>query len=209
MAVGFLARYKDPHLRIQTLKVDAGANPSLFPTVLAFELGQTVQINRRDQFGNRPMITLYGYIEQITHTGNDAGMWQTELQVTPLINPPGVLYATYTSLRTTLASNATAGTSTIVINALPDAAINPIRANLAAGNLTQCLLQIGSNTDPASEFNELAIGGVPDLAAGWTTATLTLQSPLTNNYTTGQGVYFDTSDNFDSQAIFDTDYFAY
>lgn len=209
MAIGLLARYKDPHLRIQTIKIDAGANPSLFPTVLAFELGQTAQINRRDEFGVRPTISLYGYIEQITHSADDSGMWQTELQISPLINPPGVLYATYTSLRTTLASNATAGASTIVINALPDAALNPIRANLASGNQTQCLLQIGLNTDPATEFNQVAIGGVPDLAAGWTTATLTLTTPLANNYTAGQGVFFDSSVNFDSQAIFDTDYFAY
>jgi hypothetical protein len=195
----YLSLYKDPHMRVQTLRVDAAVNPALWPLVLAFELGQYVQINRRDQFGVRPTIAMYGFIEQISHAGNDSGKWQVDLQISPAAASP---YATFTALVTTLASPATAGNTTITINALPDAATNPVRSELTGGQF----LHVAGGS--GSEYVVIDTGGVQDQAAGYSTAVLTLTGPLLNSYPSGAEVREGLT-SYDSLAVFDTVQFSF
>lgn len=196
----YLSRYKDPHLRVQALRIDAASNPSLWPSVLAFELGQYIKIIRRDQFGVRPTITMFGFIEQITHTGSDTGAWQVDLQVSPAA---GTAYATFTSLRTTLFSSATGGASTITISALPDAATNPVRSELTDNQ--RLLISGGGNSETAF----IAAGGVQDQNAGYTSAVITLASPLGHNYPSGASVVENIGANYDALAAFDAVQFSY
>lgn len=195
-----LSLYKDPHMRVRSLRIDAAANPALWASVLAFELGQYVQINRRDQAGVRPTITMYGFIEQITHTGDDAGGWLTDLQISLAPTTP---YATFTSLRTTLNATAAAGQPVITINALPDAATNPVRSELTGGQVLT--ISGGGN----SESRVIDTGGVQNQAAGYTTAQITLQSNLSFTYPAGSSVVEATGANWDSLAMFDAVQFCF
>ena len=195
----YLSLYKDAHLRVQSLRIDAASNPALWPSVLAFELGQYVQINRRDQFSARPTIAMYGFIEQINHNGDDRGKWLIDLQISPA---PATRYATFTALVTTLSSPATAGNTTITIAALPDAATNPVRSELTGG---QTLRIVNGGT---SESVTIATGGVQDQAAGYSTAVLTLTGPLANSYPSGATVREGLT-SYDSLAVFDTVQFSF
>ncbi len=154
----YLSRYKDPQMRVSALKVDVASNPALWPSVLQFELGQRVLVNRRPPFG-QPMISTGGFIEQITHTANDQGAWQVELQISPSTATP---YASFTDLHTTLHANATAGNTSVSINALPDAATNVLRANLTGGQFL--LLGVFG---PQQELVQVATGGVPVTSTGY------------------------------------------
>lgn len=197
---GLLSRYKDPHLRVQALKINVSANPSVWASVLSFEIGQYIQINRRDQVGVRPTVTMFGFIEQITHTADDKGGWETELEVSPA---PSVPYATFTSLRTTLSATASSGQPTITINALPDAATNPVRSQLTGGQ--QMLITGGGN----SESLTIATGGVQDALAGYSTATVTFTTNLVHTYSSGAAVAEALGANYDSLAHFDQVQFCY
>lgn len=212
-SIYLLDRYKDPYMRIQTITIDVGSNPSLFPTVLQFELGQRVRINRRDPRGIRSTITIDGYIEQLTHNGDDGNNWTTLLQVSPLANPPGVTYASFTFLRTTLAAPAAAGASTITINALPDAATNVAQSELFScfwnGQAQEVFVGLGAT----QELNTgIAVGGIPVTSPGYATVTLTLTNPLVYSHAIGEVVAFDgdySGTNFDSVAVFDSVNFSY
>lgn len=196
----YVGRYKIPYMRISSLKVDAAANPALWSTILAFELGQYVQINRRDETGARPMISQFGFIEQITHSADDQGKWQVELQMSPGAIIP---YASFTSLRTTSSGTASSGQPTITINALPDAATNPVRSQLTGGQIL--MISGGGN----SETLTIATGGVQDALAGYSTATVTFTTNLAHTYTTGATVVEATGANYDALAHFDAVQFAY
>lgn len=196
----YLSRYKDPHLRVQALKINVSGNPVLFPSALAFEIGQYVQINRRDPFGIRPTITMFGFIEQITHTGDDKGSWSVDLEISPAPSTP---YAAFTSLRTTLNATAASGQPTITINALPDAATNPVRSQLTDGQI----MQVSDGTN--SESLTIATGGVQDALAGYTTATVTFTTNLAHTYAAGAAVVEATGANFDAVAHFDNVQFSY
>ena len=195
-----LSRYKDPHLRTQTLKIDVAANPALWTSILKFELGQYVAINRRSVSG-ASMISQLGYIEQITHTGDDKGAWDVELQISPVLN--AAPYAVFTALKTTLNANVSSGVNVITINALPDAATNPVRSELTGGQQ----LLIGSGA--AQETVTIATGGVQNQAAGYSTAQLTLTANLVNSHVAGDQVIEVNGVSYDTLGVFDTSLFPY
>jgi hypothetical protein len=179
-AYWYLSRYKNPAMRVAALKLNVAANPALFPSALAFELGQRVRINRRDPAAARPTITMDGFIEQVTHTGDDQGKWGAELQVSPA---PAVPYSVFTSFHAQLGALASSGSNTIVLRALPDAATNTLRSNLTGGQ--QLLISPGQANQ---ELVTVAVGGVPVTSPGWTTATVTLTSNLLNTHLLNQFV---------------------
>lgn len=198
----YLSRYKDPHMRIQTIKIDAAANPGLFPSVLAFELGQSVQITRRSVTGATTIVTT-GFIEQITHNGDDKGMWQVELQITPR---DSVTFATFTSLRTTLNTGITAGATSFTLNALPGASVNPLRSEIS-------VLSSGSIGYGTANYEGFTISDVQDQLPGYSTGLITTNFAFANNHSAGELIIFDWDGtvpyNWDSQAAFDSVAFAY
>lgn len=78
-----LARYQEPHARIEPLTVNPAANPSLFAVALGVEIGDYVRFNRRPPYA--PMITVEGYVEKITQT-TGRNLWTTTFLLTP--RPP-------------------------------------------------------------------------------------------------------------------------
>lgn len=197
----YLSRYRDAHLRVQSLKINIAANPALWPSALSFELGQYVQINRRDPFGLRPIITMFGFIEQITHTGDDKGAWSTDLEISPA---PAIAYGTFTSINTTLSAQANSGQPVIVINALPDAATNPVRSELTSGQ--NLYISGGGN----AEYITIAVGGVQNQAAGYSTAQITATGNLNHTYPAGSTVTeLSPPSNYDTFAVFDSVQFSY
>jgi hypothetical protein len=205
-AYWYLSRYKNPGMRIASLKMDVAANPSLFPSALAFQLGQRIRVNRRPPSPASPSV-LDGFIEQIKHTGDDRSAWDVELQVSPA---PAIPYGVFTSLHTTLHAQANSGANTISINALPDAATNTLRSNLTGGQ--QLVLDFGLGVQ---ETVTVAVGGVPVTSPGWTSATVTLTANLVNTHLINAVVCEPmpagvTNPNlYDSSAQFDNCQFSY
>lgn len=194
-----VSRYKNPSMRVNALTIDVASNPALFPLVLKFELGQYVAINRRSVSG-ASTITAYGFIEQITHTGDDQANWKVDLQISPV---PVLPYAVFTALKTTLNTAVSSGTNVITINALPDAATNPVRSELTGGQQ----LMIGSGT--TQETVTIATGGVQNQAAGYSTAQLTLMANLVNSHVAGEQVIEYNGVSYDTLGVFDTSLFSY
>lgn len=191
-----LSRYKAPAMRIQSLQLDAASNPSvMFPAVLGLELGQRVRLVRTPP-APAPAITVDGFIDQITHSADDGATWGVNLQISPadLTN-----YGLFTSLHTTVRTTSTAPASTIVINALSDAAVNVLRANLTGGQ--QLVLDIGL---PTQETVTIATGGVPVTSLGYTGATLTLTAPTTQNHAVGAVVSEPMPSGITSPTTYDT-----
>lgn len=194
-----VSRYKNPYMRVNTLTIDVAANPALWASVLQFELGQYIAINRRSVTGAAE-ISINGFIEQITHTGDDQGKWLVDLQISPV---PTTAYAVFTALKTTLNTGASSGANVITINALPDAATNPVRSELTGGQ--QLIIGSGANQETVT----IATGGVQNQAAGYTTAQLTLTANLAHNHVTGEQVIEVNGVSYDALGVFDTSLFPY
>lgn len=195
-----VSRYKNPSMRVNLMRIDVAANPALWTSILRFELGQYVAINRRSVSG-ATTISSFGFIEQITHTGDDQSGWIVELQISPVLN--AIPYAVFTALKTTLNTNVSSGTNVITINALPDAATNPVRSELTGGQQ----LMIGSGA--TRETVTIATGGVQDQLAGYTTAQLTLTANLTHSHVTGEQVIEYNGVSYDTLGVFDMSLFPY
>ena len=70
-----------PALRLQSIQIDAAANPQqAFPVILALEIGNVVQVSRRPPQGGT-IFDLYT-VESIAHDVA-AGKWQTTLELAP------------------------------------------------------------------------------------------------------------------------------
>lgn len=196
----WLAKYSQPTLRVAAIRINPAANPSLFPSVLAFEIGQRVRINRRDAAGLRPTITTDGFIEQVTHTANDAGSWVTDLEISPA---PTAAYGIFTTLQTTLLSGVSFGVSTITINALPDAATNPAAANLTGGQ------QLTVGAGASLEVVTIAPGGVQVTSPGYTSATITLTANLAHAHAAGESVQADANPQYYNASVFGSTQFSF
>jgi hypothetical protein len=208
-ATYLVSRYKDPHQRIAKLSIHpsamAAAYPLVWAMVCALELGNRVQGNRRPPAPAAEDSTP-GFIEQIAWTvkGSDV---QIALQVSPAdLNPYGV----FTSMHTTLHTAVGSPTSTIVLNALSDSALNPAAAQLYAGLVL--VLDYGL---PTAETVTIASGGVSATVAGYSTVTLTLTANTAHTHTAGamvsevMPVGASSPSIYDSSAVFDTSLFAY
>lgn len=66
LADELLRRYKDPHARVERVSFNPAANPSLWPSMLALDLGLRTRFMRRPQVA--PTKQLECYVEQVTHT---------------------------------------------------------------------------------------------------------------------------------------------
>lgn len=67
LASTLLARYKDPHVRVDSMTLAPRSDPSnLWPQVLGRELSDKITVNRRPDYGNT--LSVAAYIEGVTHT---------------------------------------------------------------------------------------------------------------------------------------------
>lgn len=196
----WLAKYFQPALRVAAIRINPAANPALFPSVLKFEIGQRVRINRRDPSGLRPTITTDGYIEQVTHTADNAGSWTVDLEISPA---PANAYGVFTTLQTTLSTGASSGSNTFTISALPDAATNPAASNLTGGQ------QITIGSGASLETVTIAPGGVQATSPGYATSVITATTVLAHSHLAGESVQADANPQYYSGSVFNSTQFAF
>lgn len=85
-----IAQFKDPKLRIEKLVIDAGANPAVFPQVLAMQLGDRVTVHRRSAQAD---VTGDFFIENKEVEG-DSSTFTVALALNPADTPRAVLWDT-------------------------------------------------------------------------------------------------------------------
>ncbi|MDI5965713.1 hypothetical protein [Streptantibioticus silvisoli] len=203
-AAGYLvSRYKQPLVRVDSIKLHPSAFPSLWPVCLSLELGMRVRVMRRPPSPAAP-IQVDCFIESIQVDMDDTGEAFWTLQCSP-VDP--LLYGVFAAFHTTLATAASTGATTVTINAGQDST-NPAAAQLAAGQQ----LVLGQGTANAETVAILSVGAT---TTGWTTATLTLTAATTKSHSAGDVVceplpagVTDPS-TWDIVAKFDSSSFAY
>ncbi|MCM3884176.1 hypothetical protein [Frankia sp. R82] len=128
----YLSLYKNPRLRMSGFSFIPSANPSvLFPVAL------TIDISDRQRVVHRPIgapaITYDGYVdalaEEITVEHGGTQEWKTDVQMSPML----VDYWQLAAARTTVSAGAGAGSTSLVLAALPDRLTNPAQASWATG----------------------------------------------------------------------------
>lgn len=92
-----LNQHKDPHLRVQSIVLNAASNPNLWPVVLSLKIGQRVTVKRRAKAANGGTgLTIQAdfFVEQISVEQVDmrAGLWTYRLYLSPIdLNQVGIL----------------------------------------------------------------------------------------------------------------------
>jgi len=84
-----LNQHKVPRVRVQTITLDPGSVPALWPVVLGIEVGTRVTVKRRSKAANGGAGLTQSrdfFVEQISHGGInfEAGTWTTTLQLSPV-----------------------------------------------------------------------------------------------------------------------------
>lgn len=172
-----LSQLKSPRQRVSSLVLHPSAVPGLFAVCLALEIGTRIRVTRRP--ASAPATVFDGFVEHVAWSWDpDSG----DVFVTLECSPANLTsYWVLAGLHTTLHAQATAGTNTIGINALPDAAVNKLSQSLPSGY--QLTLDPGN---PAlAETVTIAPGGIPTTSLGYTSATLTLTGNLAHTHASG------------------------
>lgn len=96
-----LAAMKDPHIRVDVVTLNPGANPALWPVALGAAVGDRVTVKRRASSGALTM-SIDFFVEKVTHS-HAPGKWITTLQLSPASGlTPWILEdATYGLLQST------------------------------------------------------------------------------------------------------------
>ncbi|MFI0914234.1 hypothetical protein [Streptomyces abikoensis] len=173
-AAGYLlSRYKQPAVRVASVKLHPSANPALWPVLLSLELGTRVRVVRRPP-SPAPAITVDCFVEHIAWDMDSSGEAWVTLQCSPADATP---YAAFASWHTTLTTTVGSGATSITVNASADTA-NPLAAQIAAGQ--QLVLGQGS-----ANQETVTVASVGSTSPGWTTATITFSAATTKSHTAG------------------------
>jgi hypothetical protein len=197
-----LSRYRQPAMRVNSLKLHPSANPALWPVCLALELGTRIRVMRRPP--GAPAVTVECFVENMSWEFSDDNEAWLELQCSPAdLTPYGVFAAWHTTLNTTVSS----GVTSITVKAPADNT-NLLKQQIAPGQQ----LTLGQGTANAETVTVLAVGTT---SSGWLTGTLTLTAATTKSHTAGDVVCeplpSGTTDatTWDAVAKFDNIAFAY
>ncbi|WP_438489586.1 hypothetical protein [Streptomyces sp. S186] len=171
-----LSRYKNPAVRVSSLKLHPSANPALWPVCLSLELGMRVRVMRRPPAPAAP-IQVDCFIEQIQVEMDDHGEAVWNLQCSPVDLTP---YAGFASWHTTLASTVASGVTAITVNASADTT-NPLATQLAAGQQ----IVLGQNTANQESVTVASVGAT---SPGWTSAVINLTAATTKSHAAGDGI---------------------
>lgn len=170
-----LSQYKDPHQRVDVIHLHPSAVPGLMNVCLQLEKGTRIRAIRRPD--GAPAITVDCFVEKIDWNWDpDQGDVTVEIQASPanLVN-----YWQMAALHTTLNAQATSGTNSCVISALPDAATNTLAASLPSGY--QLTFEPGT---PRQETLTIQ-PPLPATNPGYSTATLTFTSNFQSTHAAG------------------------
>lgn len=195
----FISRYKQPLTRVQSIKIHPSAVPSLWPTLLALELGTRVRVIRRPVGG--ATVTVDCFVEHIQWDMDSNNEAFLTLQCSPIDPNP---YTGFADWHTTLNGAPVAGATSITLNAGADNT-NPLAAQLPNG--TQLVIGLGT-----ANQETVTVTSVPATTSGWTTATCGVTA-LTKSHSNGETVcevlpsgvtdatYYDSTEQF-GKAVF-------
>lgn len=197
-----LSRYKKPVNRIVALQLRPSAYPALWPVCLGLEQGTRVRVMRRPP--GVAVTQIDCFIENLAWSWDDKNEATLTLQCSPADLAP---YAVFAAWHTTLNTAASAGATTITVNASQDTT-NPLATQLAAGQQ----LVLGQNTANQETVTVASVGAT---SPGWTTAVITLTAATTKSHAAGDlvneplpaGVTDPTT--YDAASAFDASVFAY
>ncbi|MCX5285698.1 hypothetical protein [Streptomyces sp. NBC_00198] len=168
----FLSRYRNPAVRMSSVKIHASALPAWWPQLLSLELGTRARVMRRPN--GAPAMAAEVFIEKLDWEFDEENEAWLTLQCSPAdITPYGMFAAWHTTLATTVAS----GVTSLSLNAPLDN-VNPLVAQLAIGQ--QLTLDPGG-----ANAETVTVSGVGASSSGWTTATVTLTGATTKAHTAG------------------------
>ncbi|MEW2164429.1 hypothetical protein AB0912_15755 [Streptomyces sp. NPDC007084] len=168
----FVSRYRNPAVRISSLKIHASALPAMWPQLLALELGARARVMRRPN--GAPPIQAETFLEKIDWEFDDENEAWLTVQCSPADITP---YAMFAAWHTTLATTISSGVTTITVNASADN-VNPLGAQLAIGQ--QLTLDPGG-----ANAENVTVAAVGATSSGWTTATISLSAATTKAHTAG------------------------
>ncbi|NUP53434.1 MAG: hypothetical protein HOW97_39860, partial [Catenulispora sp.] len=197
------SRYKQPAVRVAALKIHVSANPAVWGTCLALELGTRVRVMRRPPSPASP-IQIECFVESISWEFGDNGDAYLTLQCSPADLTP---YGLFASFHTTLANSPAAGVTTVTINAGADNT-NPAAAQIGQGQ--QLVLGLGT-----ANQETVTVQSVSATTSGWSTAVLTLTAATTKSHAAGDTVCeplpsgATSAATWDSSARFDSVAFSY
>lgn len=172
-----LARYKNPSMRVQTVKFEPSANPALWPFVLGAELGDTITLNHRAL--NRPTISLTLAIQQISHDVDAAaGTWVTSMELAPW-RSDWALAAMHTTINGTFGARVTS----LQIKPLPDAAINSAEQSLGVGTT----ITLGQGTANEETLTIASVTSLPTAnAVNYTSIAVGFTAPTAHPHNPGE-----------------------
>jgi hypothetical protein len=197
-----LSRYRQPAVRVNSLRLNPGGNPALWPVCLAIELGTRVRVMRRAP--GVPPVQVECFVENIQWTFSDDNEATLELQCSPADLTP---YGVFASWHTTLNTAASAGVTSVTVKASADNT-NRLASQIGPGQQ----LVLGAGTANAETVTVLTAGAT---SPGWTTGVLTLTAPTTKAHAVTDVVCeplpTGTTDptTWDAVAQFDSIAFAY
>ncbi|WBP89543.1 hypothetical protein [Kitasatospora cathayae] len=198
-----LSRYKQPAVRVASIKLHPSANPGIWAACLSLELGTRVRVMRRPP-APAAAIQIECFVESIEWTLGDNGDAYLSLQCSPADLTP---YGLFASFHTTLSGSPTAGVTSVTINAGADST-NPAAAQIGQGQ--QLVLGLGT-----ANQETVTVKSVSATTSGWTTAVVTLTAATTKSHSAGDtvceplpsGVTDPTT--WDNSAKFDSCAFSY
>lgn len=156
-------RNRKPYQRLQAITIDVAANPTAWAALLALELGSRVRCMRRPP--NAPVLQFDGFVEQINWDIAEGVRATCTLQLSSAVGLSP--YELAGSTRMTLKNAVAAGVQLATVNPLPDAATNPIQANISGSDgFATWVIDWGT---PNAEY--VQINSVAPNAPGYTLAT--------------------------------------
>jgi hypothetical protein len=170
-----LSRYKQPAIRVSSIKLHPSAMPAMWPVCLSLELGMRVRVMRRPP--NLPAIQVEAFVEQLQWDTDDKGEAFVTLQCSPADTTP---YAVFSSFHTTLNGSPASGVTTITLNAGSDST-NVAAAQIGQGQ--QLVLGLGT-----ANVETVTVLSVASTSPGWTTVAVTLQAATTKSHSSGDVV---------------------
>ena len=175
-------RYNQPQLRVDSITLapsryspDGGVTFPLWAVCGQLEISTRIRINMRPL--GQPLIQFDGFVEQVNWTVDpDSGDTLLVAQVSPAdLN----LYWVLSALHTTVHTAATAGSNTVVLDALPDSASNPASASFCSG------LQLTLDSQNPALSETLTVASFSATSPGYTTFTVTFTTNLAHNHAVG------------------------
>lgn len=174
----FTNRLKQPSVRLNKIRIHPSARPGgaqgtdVWAACLGLELSTLVTVMRRPP--GQPPIVYTGFIESIAWSMEPRSAF-VDLEISPAAQ---YRYWVHGALHTTVSQQATAGSASATLSALPDAGVNPFSASVPAG------LRLTLEPGTAREETVTVLSVAPT-TPGYTTASVQFTTSLAFTHPAG------------------------